>query len=63
MAREAKQWVIRKLGSFDGLELETAAVPEVGESEVLVKLHAASLNYRDIMIVTVRPSRLISQLF
>lgn len=54
MAAEMKQWVIGKTGSFDGLKLETAAMPTVGEHEVLVKFHAASLNYRDIMIVNVR---------
>ncbi|KAJ6104491.1 hypothetical protein N7523_010811 [Penicillium sp. IBT 18751x] len=47
-----KQWLVEgKEKDFDGLVLNKAApVPKVGENEVLVKLHAASLNYRDLII-------------
>jgi NADPH:quinone reductase-like Zn-dependent oxidoreductase len=46
-----KQWVVEsKDKDFDGLVYQDAPVPEVGESEVLVKLQAASLNYRDLII-------------
>ncbi|KAI0023411.1 hypothetical protein F4780DRAFT_769275 [Xylariomycetidae sp. FL0641] len=47
-----KQWSVTGTDkAFDGLELTTdAKVPQVGENEVLVKLHAASLNYRDLII-------------
>ncbi|KAJ5580648.1 hypothetical protein VI817_009680 [Penicillium citrinum] len=46
-----KQWVVEnKDNDFDGLVFKDAPVPTVGESEVLVKLHAASLNYRDLII-------------
>lgn len=46
-----KQWVVEnKDNGFDGLAFKDAAVPKVGENEVLVKLHAASLNYRDLII-------------
>lgn len=46
-----KQWVVEnKENGFDGLVYKDAPVPKVGESEVLVKLHAASLNYRDLII-------------
>ncbi|KAI1097628.1 NAD(P)-binding protein [Jackrogersella minutella] len=46
-----KQWVITGTDKgFDGLELTEVPVPAVGENEVLVKLHAASLNYRDLII-------------
>ncbi|CAG7934750.1 unnamed protein product [Penicillium nalgiovense] len=46
-----KQWVVEdKEHGFDGLVYKDAAVPKVGENEVLVKLHAASLNYRDLVI-------------
>ena len=48
-----RQWVIRDKGSFDSLKLEEASIPEVGENEVLVKMHAVSLNYRDLMMATV----------
>ncbi|OIW33618.1 putative quinone oxidoreductase [Coniochaeta ligniaria NRRL 30616] len=47
-----RQWVLRGQGSFDCLRLEEAPIPEVGENDVLVKLHAVSLNYRDLMIAT-----------
>ncbi|KAM0251641.1 hypothetical protein ACHAQJ_008101 [Trichoderma viride] len=53
MANETmRQWVIRGTGNLDSLRLEEAPIPKVGENEVLVKLHAVSLNYRDIMVVT-----------
>ncbi|KAJ5175228.1 uncharacterized protein N7482_001105 [Penicillium canariense] len=46
-----KQWAVQgKDKDFDGLVYQNAPVPKVGESEVLVKLHAASLNYRDLII-------------
>ncbi|KAJ5503354.1 Polyketide synthase enoylreductase [Penicillium fimorum] len=46
-----KQWVVQdQEHDFDGLVYTDAAVPKVGENEVLVKLHAASLNYRDLTI-------------
>ncbi|KAL5341337.1 hypothetical protein BJX70DRAFT_66125 [Aspergillus crustosus] len=46
-----KQWSVQNKDSdFDGLQYGDAPVPQVGENEVLVKLHAASLNYRDLII-------------
>lgn len=46
-----KQWVVENMDNgFDGLAFKDASVPKVGENEVLVKLHAASLNYRDLII-------------
>lgn len=46
-----KQWTISDTkNGFDGLKFEDVAVPRIGENEVLVKLHAASLNYRDLII-------------
>lgn len=37
---------------FDGLKLNAdAAVPQIGDKDVLVKFNAASLNYRDLAIV------------
>lgn len=38
--------------SIDGLRRAERDVPEPGPGEVLVRLHAASLNYRDLSIVT-----------
>ncbi|KAJ5509380.1 Polyketide synthase enoylreductase [Penicillium freii] len=46
-----KQWVVEDMEhDFDGLVYKDAAVPKVGENEVLVKFQAASLNYRDLTI-------------
>lgn len=46
-----KQWTITGTDKgFDGLELTEAKVPQVGDNEVLIKLHAASLNFRDLAI-------------
>ncbi|KID79663.1 uncharacterized protein G6M90_00g017290 [Metarhizium brunneum] len=35
---------------FDALAFSEQQVPRLGDSEVLVKMHAASLNYRDLII-------------
>lgn len=46
-----KQWTVNGTEGFDALKFdESAAVPEVGDKDVLVKVHAASLNYRDLVI-------------
>ncbi|KAL3474639.1 hypothetical protein BJX99DRAFT_248132 [Aspergillus californicus] len=46
-----KQWSVQDMNNdFNGLKFADAPVPKVGENEVLVKLHGASLNYRDLII-------------
>lgn len=52
MAPTMKQLVVQdKEHDFDGLVFKKdTPVPTVGEYEVLVKLQAASLNYRDLII-------------
>ncbi|KAF2682072.1 hypothetical protein K458DRAFT_370618 [Lentithecium fluviatile CBS 122367] len=46
-----RQWTVEGKNGFDSLNFnEKAAVPELGDTEVLVKFHAASLNYRDLAI-------------
>ncbi|CAJ2509457.1 Uu.00g144830.m01.CDS01 [Anthostomella pinea] len=46
-----KQWSVTGTDKdFDGLQYVDVPVPKVGEHDVLVKLHAASLNYRDLII-------------
>ncbi|CAG8952010.1 hypothetical protein HYFRA_00000746 [Hymenoscyphus fraxineus] len=48
-----KQWTLHEQKGIESLVLETASLPkkeDIGEYEVLVKLHAASLNYRDLVI-------------
>lgn len=50
-----KQWRVTGTDKdFDGLVFEEGPIPQVGENEVLVKLHGASLNYRDLIIPRVR---------
>ncbi|KAL7794248.1 hypothetical protein V8C37DRAFT_376990, partial [Trichoderma ceciliae] len=49
MAPTNKQWVSR-LDGVDKLELMEAEVPVPREGEVLVKIHAVCLNYRDIEV-------------
>ncbi|GKZ34036.1 hypothetical protein AbraIFM66950_004171 [Aspergillus brasiliensis] len=46
-----KQWVLDGTDGIDSLQLQEVPIPEPGDYEVLVKFHAASLNFRDIMIV------------
>lgn len=49
-----KQWIVsRNDKGFDGLEPREVKIPEVGEIEVLIKLNAAALNYRDLVIAKV----------
>lgn len=43
-------WQISSFG-IDSLELVERATPQPGPGEVLVKVHAVSLNYRDLMMV------------
>lgn len=55
--RTTKAWTVEGKGSFDCLKFDKKRVlPELSDNEVLVKFHAASLNYRDIMISLVTMS-------
>jgi NADPH:quinone reductase-like Zn-dependent oxidoreductase len=46
-----KQWTVSGTGKgFETLKCVDAEVPKVGDYEVLIKLRAASLNYRDLII-------------
>lgn len=58
MATETmKQWVLHGKNGIDSLKLEETSIPQPGENEVLIKLHAVSLNYRDLMIANVSTVR------
>lgn len=49
-----KQWVVTSnKGDFSGLQLQDAPLPKVGDNDVLIKIRAASLNYRDLAIARV----------
>ncbi len=43
-----KSWMIQEHGGFGGLRLIDQPEPAPGEGEVLVRVHAVSLNYRDL---------------
>jgi len=42
---------LQKVGSIDGLVASEEKIPTPGVGEVLVKVHASSLNFRDFVIV------------
>ncbi|KAL9485238.1 hypothetical protein ACSS6W_004027 [Trichoderma asperelloides] len=48
--KTVKQWNVEKFGGFNGLTFSEQPLPELSDNEVLVKLEAASLNYRDLII-------------
>ncbi|KAL6828684.1 hypothetical protein V8C40DRAFT_196433 [Trichoderma camerunense] len=48
--KTVKQWQVAEYNGFEGLKFSEQPLPEVGDNEVLVKLEAASLNYRDLII-------------
>ncbi|KAF5989872.1 alcohol dehydrogenase [Fusarium bulbicola] len=51
LPKTTKGWAVVGQGSFDNLKFDTQQpLPELSDNEVLVKFHAASLNFRDIMI-------------
>ena len=53
-----KQWLIDGKNGFDSLKLvEKAEIPPLGDLDVLVQVHYASLNYRDLIIPKVRRER------
>jgi len=45
---------LNRIGSIDDLTLAEADVPRPGRGQVLVRMRAASLNYRDLMVATGR---------
>lgn len=45
-----KLYRLSSLGNFDGLDIREEDAPTAGPYDVLVRMHAASLNYRDLAI-------------
>ena len=45
---------------IDGLKLNERPMPKIGPRQVLVRIHAASLNYRDVMILSGNYARGVS---
>jgi NADPH:quinone reductase-like Zn-dependent oxidoreductase len=54
METTMKAFRFDSLGSLDGLTLHEETVPKPGQGEVLVRMRAASLNVRDVMIAEQR---------
>lgn len=48
-----RQWTLGGSSGLDNLNLTNCPIPKVSGNNVLVKFHAASLNYRDLMIIKV----------
>ncbi|KAI1361805.1 putative alcohol dehydrogenase [Xylaria arbuscula] len=48
--KTTSQWNVVGAEGTASLELSEQPVPEIGDNQVLVKLHAASLNIRDVLI-------------
>lgn len=46
-----KIYRLQKIGSIDGLELREEPMPQPGPGEVLVKIKATALNFRDLTII------------
>ena len=55
MERTMKAMVYQEYGSVDGLDLQDIDVPVVKDDEVLVKIHAASVNWHDWHFLTGKP--------
>jgi NADPH:quinone reductase-like Zn-dependent oxidoreductase len=46
-----KAYCIDHFGSVDGVVLQSRADPQPGRREILVRVRATSLNYRDLMVL------------
>ena len=45
---------INRFGSVDGIVLRSSEDPHPGPNEVLMRVRASSLNYRDLMVLNSR---------
>jgi NADPH:quinone reductase-like Zn-dependent oxidoreductase len=53
--KTTKTWFVHGADSWDSLKFhEQAPLEELADHDVLVKIHAVSLNYRDLIIPKVR---------
>ena len=57
-----RAWVIDKSWDFEGLNIEERPIPEPGPDEVVLKMRAASLNFRDQLVVHRGYGRLTGEL-
>lgn len=64
MSATTKTWTVEGNGSFDSLKFsQDRVLPELTANEVLIKFHAASLNYRDVIIALVHYPSYIKYIF
>ncbi|KAK7424586.1 hypothetical protein QQZ08_008596 [Neonectria magnoliae] len=42
------QWVVKRPDGPSGLEMQDAPIPQLGHNDVLIEVHAISLNYHDV---------------
>lgn len=52
-----RAWELQNAAGFENLKLVTRDVPKVGPGEIIVRLKAASLNYRDLATVATWAAR------
>lgn len=52
----SQQWIVHDHHDLEGLQLQEIRIPKPGDYEVLLKIHAVSLNYRNVMIAAVTSS-------
>jgi NADPH:quinone reductase-like Zn-dependent oxidoreductase len=46
-----KVYEIQKYGDLNGLKIVDRPLPELADREVMVRIRAASLNYRDLIVL------------
>ncbi|KAM5349506.1 hypothetical protein ACJ41O_006011 [Fusarium nematophilum] len=48
LPQKSTQWVVKRSDGPSGLEMHEAPLPQLGPNDVLVEVHAISLNYHDV---------------
>ncbi|CAH0039032.1 unnamed protein product [Clonostachys rhizophaga] len=48
LPEKTKQWVVERFDGPSGLEFKEADIPKLGNHDVLLRVHAVSLNYHDV---------------
>ena len=56
-----RQIQIQKPGGLENLKMENVDSPSLANDEVLMKIHASSLNYHDLMVALGLILRMISE--
>ncbi|KAG5804992.1 hypothetical protein H9Q74_013559 [Fusarium xylarioides] len=48
LPKHSTQWVVKRFDGPLGLEMQVAPIPQLGPNDVMIKVHAISLNYHDV---------------